>query len=133
MFKIYYGNKLLDNIFDIKIDKKKRDFYIKKFDLKDKGVIKDFYLNNINIKSKQDNIFFKKYISKDVYFLDNLLVEEFVEKDINSFNFFETNYEEEYNLYENKINNNLIILKDYGEYISLELITEKINNYIYIY
>lgn len=128
MFKVFYGKKIDNNFFNSRIDINKKLFYIKKYNLKNEGEAKDYFLNNIKINCLKDEFKFKKYISKNVIIKDNYLIEEFDEITFNNFNFFNVDYEENYKLYCNIKDKDMIILKDFDNYITFEIITDNLNN-----
>jgi hypothetical protein len=127
MFKVYYGKSVNDIFFNSRIDIKNKQFYIDKYNLKNKGKSKDYFYNNIKINCLNNVFEFRKYISKNVIIKDNHLIEEFDDISFNNFNFFNVDYEEEYELYCNIKAEGKILLKDFNEYITLEIITDDLN------
>tara|TARA_B100000035_G_scaffold287252_1_gene272077 strand:+ start:65 stop:463 length:399 start_codon:yes stop_codon:yes gene_type:complete len=127
MFKVYYGESVNEKFFNLRIDIKNKQYYIDKYNLKNKGKSKDYFYNNIKINCLNNQFEFRKYISKNVIIKDKYLIEEFDEKCFNNFNFFNVDYEEEYNLYCNIKGEEKILLKDFNEYITLEMITDNLN------
>ena len=127
MFKVYYGKSVNDKFFNSRIDINSKQFYIDKYNLKNKGKSKDYFYNNIKINCLNNIFEFTKYISKNVIIKHNNLIEEFDEIYFNKFNFFNVDYEEEYELYSNIKEEGKILLKDFNEYITLEIITNDLN------
>ena len=133
MYKILYFKDNNKNFYNLKFSLNDKEKYIKKYNLVNKGIVKDYYINNIIIQYKNDKFICKKYSSLNVDLNENMIIEEFNENDISYFNFYETDYEEEYTLYENINEDNNFKLKLFDNYFKLELITNNLNNNIFIY
>mgnify|MGYP001182885264 CR=1 FL=1 len=118
-----------DNFYDIKIKLSDSEKYKKKFNLKKNNNQKVYYKNNIEIISDTEDMHFYKVIEKDIYVKEKYLFIEHEKIKINPFTFYETDYEEEYTLYQNKINDIIINFKEYQSYCELEFITEDLNKF----
>jgi len=131
----YYCNKINDNFFNHKINLDKLDLLINKYNLSKIGDIKEYWINNVQIISDKKNVKFYKTIDKNISYHDNnYLIQELYLSEIQPFNFFKINLENEYFLYENIINDIKISLKKYNDYITLEYRMDKlinINNFLY--
>ena len=131
----YYCNKINDNFFNHKINLDKLDLLINKNNLSKIGDIKEYWINNVQIISDKKNVKFYKTIDKNISYHDNnYLIQELYLSEIQPFNFFKINLENEYFLYENIINDIKISLKKYNDYITLEYRMDKlinINNFLY--
>ena len=126
MYSIIPCKKINDNFYDIKLDLSKKDNNIKKFNLQNKGLNKIYYKNNICIESNNKNIKYFKKVDLNINYKKNYLYSEFNIEEINSFPFYETDYEEEYILFENTIDDVKIQLKEYKNYCELEFITNNL-------
>ena len=128
MYSIIPCKKINDNFYDIKLDLSNKDNNIKKFNLQNKGLNKIYYKNNICIESNNKNIKYFKKVDLNINYKNNYLYSEFNIEEINSFPFYETDYEEEYILFENTIDDVKIQLKEYKNYCELEFITNDLKN-----
>jgi len=126
MYSIIPCKKINDNFYDIKLDLSNKDNNIKKFNLQNKGLNKIYYKNNICIESNNKNIKYFKKVDLNINYKKNYLYSEFNIEEINSFPFYETDYEEEYILFENTIDDVKIQLKEYKNYCELEFITNNL-------
>ena len=126
MYSIIPCIKINDNFYDIKLDLSNKDNNIKKFNLQNKGLNKIYYKNNICIESNNKNIKYFKKVDLNINYKKNYLYSEFNIEEINSFPFYETDYEEEYILFENTIDDVKIQLKEYKNYCELEFITNNL-------
>ena len=68
------------------------------------------YINDLNINYDEKN---------------HYLVQEYEQKECTPYNFYQCNLEEEYDLYENKLKNISIQLKEYSNYLTLQYICDK--------
>ena len=128
MYNYYYCNELKDNFYENKIDFKKLNFLIDKYELIDEGTHKEYWINNILIISNKNTIEFKKIIDEEIEYENNYLIQKYEEKECIPFNFNESHSEESYILYENTINDIKIQLKKYDNYITIQYISENIIN-----
>ena len=128
MYKYYYCNLINDNFYNNKINLNKLSYLIKKYDLNFKNNIKEYWINNVLIISNKDDIKFYKINDKDIKFQNEYIIKSYDINECISFNFNNTDLEEEYILYENIINDIKVILKQYSEYISLEFESNNLIN-----
>ena len=122
-------NIINEELFDIKIDLSEKELIIKKYSLKDLGLHKTYYKNHIQIISDNEKPYFYKVLEKDIYVKDNYLFIEHEKELIEPFSFYETDYEEEYILYKNTIDDVIINLKEFKNYLELEFITDDLNKF----
>ena len=133
MYNYYFCSKINDEFYDHKLDLNKLSYLIDKYDLICKNKVKEYWINNVNIIS-DDTLSFYKIIDKNINYDNNYLIHNYDKKSCSSFNFHETNIEDEYILYENMINNIKIIVKEYDDYITLHYESKNIinnNNFLY--
>ena len=128
MYKYYYCNLINDNFYNNKINLNKLSYLIKKYDLNLKYNVKEYWINNVLIISNKDNIKFYKINDKDIKFQNEYIIKSYDINECISFNFNNTDLEEEYILYENIINDIKVILKQYSEYITLEFESNNLIN-----
>lgn len=129
MYSIILTTENNNNFYNIKINLSKKDYYINLYNLENKGLYKSFYKNNILIVSNSTNTDFYKIKEKEISFKDNYLFIETEKTVTEPFIIFDTDYEEVYTLYTNKINDILINLRIYEKYFELEYITDDLNKF----
>lgn len=128
MYSVYLCKKLSNNFYNLKNDKNLLNDYIRKYNLKDEGVEKKYYKNNILIETKNDNLYFFKITDKNIFYEKNYLFTEYQKDMISSFHFTNVDYEEEYKVYKNTINNVSVISKIFDNYFELEFISDDLNS-----
>ena len=128
MYKYYYCKLINDNFYNNKINLNKFSYLIKKYDMNLKYNVKEYWINNVLIISNKDNIKFYKINDKDIKFQNEYIIKSYDINECISFNFNNTDLEEEYILYENIINDIKVILKQYSEYITLEFESNNLIN-----
>ena len=129
MYSILPCEKIQNNIFNLKKDLSLKNKYLEQYNLLNKGLYKIYYKNNYIIKSSEELIKYFKIIEKDNYYEDNHLFLEYDTEEKESFNFFDVDNEEEYILYENKIDEVNIQFKEFKNYCEIEFITKDLNNF----
>ena len=129
MYSILPCEKIQNNIFNLKKDLSLKNKYLEQYNLLNKGLYKIYYKNNYIIKSSEELIKYFKIIEKNNYFEDNHLFLEYDTEEKEPFNFFDVDNEEEYILYENKIDEVNIQLKEFKNYCEIEFITKDLNNF----
>ena len=129
MYSIILTTENNNNFYNIKMNLSKKDYYINLYNLENKGLYKSFYKNNILIISNSTNTDFYKIKEKEISFKDNYLFIETEKTITEPFVIFDTDYEEVYTLYTNKINDILIHLRIYEKYFELEYITDDLNKF----
>ena len=129
MYSIILTTENNNNFYNIKMNLSKKDYYINLYNLENKGLYKSFYKNNILIISNSTNTDFYKIKEKEISFKDNYLFIETEKTITEPFVIFDTDYEEVYTLYTNKINDILINLRIYEKYFELEYITDDLNKF----
>jgi hypothetical protein len=133
MYNYYFCSKIDDEFYDHKLDISHLPKLIDKYDLKYINHIKEYWINNVQIISDKNNICFYKIIDKNIYFDNNYIQQEYQISDCDKFNFNDSDLEEEYNLYENIINDIKIKVKKYDNFITLmyESKNNIDNNFLY--
>ena len=130
MYKITKISKILDdNLFDTNISLSQKDILINQYNLLPCGKIKEYWINNVNIISNASSFSFH-YIVDNYSDYDkkyNLLIENYEKSICNPFNFYDTDSEEEYELYINDKNNHTIIMKVYQDSLVLEVLGESLS------
>ena len=129
MYQIFYITEKEKDFYDIKINLSKKDYYINLFNLENKGLHKSFYKNNILIISDNKEINFYKIIEKEIFIEKEYLIIDFEKIIFKPFSLTEIDYSEEYELYENCIDEVTIILKVFKNYCELEFITNNLNKF----
>ena len=129
MYSILLITNKDNNFYDIKIKLSDLDKYKNKFNLSNIGLHKVYHKNNIQIISYNENPIFNKIIEKDIYVKEKYLYIEHEKVIVNPFAFYETDYEEEYTLYENTIDDVIINFKEFKNYGELEFITLDLNKF----
>lgn len=135
MYSILLTNDNNNDFYNIKINLNLKEKFINLYNLKEKGLHKSYYKNNIQIISDNETPSFYKVFEKDIYVKDNYLFIEHEKVLIEPFSFYETDYEEEYKLYENTIddvntiNDVIINFKEFKDYGELEFITDDLNKF----
>ena len=125
MYKYYYCNQIDDNFFNNKIAFDKLSHLIKKYELKLIRQIKEYWINNVLIISNKKDIKFLKIIDKEITYGNNYLIQEYISKNCISFNFKNVHLEDEYILYTNLVNNVLVNIKEFNDYLTIECQTDK--------
>ena len=116
---IYNFCKSLDNgIYDEKIKIEEKDFYIEKYNLIRKGNVKEYWMNNVMVLDNDNNKIFKYVEDISVQYADNYLIQEIKMDDCISFNFFKTDTETKYELFENVVDEITHVLKVYDDFIT---------------
>ena len=128
MYNYYYYKLNNYKFYYNKINLNKLSYLIKKYDLNLKYNVKEYWINNVLIISNKDNIKFYKINDKDIKFQNEYIIKSYDINECISFNFNNTDLEEEYILYENIINDIKVILKQYSEYITLEFESNNLIN-----
>ncbi len=120
---IKYSKSKDENIFDIRFPLSEKDKVLKEKKLQFKYKEKVYFLNNLVITVNPNGNFF--YYENDISIKidDNFIVREYETSSCSKFNFYESDLEEEYNLYENE--DSSIKLKEFDEYYTLEIISSK--------
>ncbi len=130
MYKIFFIKNIInESIINIKFDLSDIDYYIHKYNLLCKGVCKIYYLNNLEITSDSNKLEFYKIIDKNIIIKEKHLIIEQEKTIMEPFLFYDSDYEETYELYENNIDNLKIILRKYKNYFELEFLTNNLNDF----
>jgi len=117
------------NIFNVKKDLNELQRFINLYSLESKGIHKSFFKNNCLVISNELNTKTYKIKLKDSYSKNNYLYIYFDKELIDTFIFYDSDYEEEYILYENKINSVIINVKVYSDYFEIEFNTDNLDEF----
>ena len=117
------------NIYDIKIPLSMKEEIINKYKLESHGRVKEYWINNVKIISNNDGFLFDYFIDENSEIdLDlNILIEKYKKVESQSFNFYDSDIEEEYELYQKKNKDYLVQMKIYEKYLVLELSSENLS------
>ena len=133
MFYIYYCNKIHNNVYDIKINKKDKNKLIQNYSLQEKGNCKEYWENNVCIILSNDSYSFN-YI-EDVRYetvklnKNNFLIHEFKEKPCQPYNFYKVHQEEKYKNYQAEKGNLITELREYQDYLTLTFRCDNIDDF----
>ena len=137
MYNYYFCSNINDEIYDQKININKLQYFIDRYNLISIGLIKEYWINNVNIISNNNNLSFHKIIDGTTGYDNNYLIHNYDKEICIPFNFYESNLEDEYSLYENIEYDIKIIIKKYDYYITLHYESENIinnnNKFLYYY
>tara|TARA_B100001057_G_scaffold452122_1_gene495777 strand:+ start:114 stop:518 length:405 start_codon:yes stop_codon:yes gene_type:complete len=117
------------NIFNVKKDLNELQKFIDLYNLESKGIHKSFFKNNCLVISNEFITKTYKIKLKDSYSKNNYLYIDFDKELINNFTFYDSDYEEEYILYENIIDSVIINVKVYPDYFELEYNTDDLDKF----
>lgn len=127
MYIFHYCKKINDYLFDEKINIELKEKIIDTYNLKEIGKIKEYWENNVKITSFNNILSFEYINDLSISYSNdkNILIQEYSQEKCLDYNFYKVGIEEEYILYENEINELLIKLKIYDNYISIEYHSDK--------
>lgn len=130
-YSFYKCNIINDVFYDEKIENKLKNSYLDKYNLIDKGFYKQYWINNVLVQMNDSNKSFKYVRDVSISYdkLDNVLVHEYETKECESFGFYDSDIESEYNLHESDIDGVKIMLKDFKEYFTLEYSCDDISSF----
>ena len=111
MYIRYINTKINDNLFDIRINLSKLQYYIDKYDLKYIDRYTRYCIEDIEIVSNGKTIDYKK---TEYEMIDDIIKK--TEYNYFKFSFYEVDYSETYDLYER----DNIKLKKYENYLTIE-------------
>jgi hypothetical protein len=117
------------DIYDIKIPLSMKDEIINNYKLEPYGPVKEYWINNVKIISNNDGFLFDYFIDENSEIdLDlNILIEKYEKVESQSFNFYDSDIEEAYELYQKKNKEYLVQMKIYENYLVLELSSENLS------
>tara|TARA_B110000285_G_C14956320_1_gene529382 strand:- start:412 stop:819 length:408 start_codon:yes stop_codon:yes gene_type:complete len=121
----YKYNSITKNIKKININEK--NDLINKHNFKYNDTYKKYTINNVEILFNIINYNFYKITNKNKIIKNDYIIYDFDETKIELFNFYKTHKEEIYKEYISKKNNYIIKLKEYDNYLTIEIIFE--NNF----
>mgnify|MGYP001484503436 CR=1 FL=1 len=133
MYNYYFCSKIDDEFYNHKLDISHLPKLIDKYDLKYINHIKEYWINNVQIISDKNNIQFNKIIDINISYKNNYIKKKYQISNCDKFNFNKSDLEDEYNLYENIINDIKIKVKKYDNFITLmyESKNNIDNNFLY--
>ena len=113
--------------YDEKIPLSEKDTYINKYDLQFKGNVSEYWVHNVRIISDGSNLTF--HYVKDISITydeeQGYLIQDSQIETCPKFSFYKTDIETSYALYEAVLDKYTLHMKDYGLYISFEVISEE--------
>lgn len=118
---IKYSNSKDENIFDIRFPLLEKENLLKKHGLQLKYHEKIYFLNNVVIKINPNGTFFNYENDISINVKDDFIIREYEILNCSKFSFFNSDIEEEYNLYENE--DSSIRLKEFNDYFTFEMIS----------
>tara|TARA_B100000700_G_C14969074_1_gene820369 strand:+ start:185 stop:598 length:414 start_codon:yes stop_codon:yes gene_type:complete len=125
MFLFHYCKEITNNIFDEKISKEELNNLIQKYSLEKKGCIKEYWINNVQIISYKNKLSYNYIKDINIQKIEDFLMQEFESEICNPFNFYKSDLECEYTLYTNLVNNVLVNIKEFNDYLTIECQTDK--------
>ena len=129
MYNYYFCSKIDNEFYNHKLNISHLPILIDKYNLKYINHIKEYWINNIQIISNKNNIQFNKIIDINISYKNNYIKQEYQISNCDKFNFNGIDLDDEYNLYENILDNIKIKVKKYDNFITL--IYESKNNIDY--
>lgn len=130
---MYTITKLSDtietNIYDIKLPLSMKDEIINKYKLESYGRVKEYWINNVKIISNNRDVSFHYFIDQNNEIDEdlNILIEKYQKIKCQSFNFYHSDTEEEYESYQNENRDYNVQMKKYESYLVLELTGENLS------
>lgn len=130
---MYTITKLSDtietNIYDIKLPLSMKDEIINKYKLESYGRVKEYWINNVKIISNNRDVSFHYFIDQNNEIDEdlNILIEKYQKIKCESFNFYHSDTEEEYESYQNENRDYIVQMKKYESYLVLELTGENLS------
>ena len=119
MYIYNFCNVINGNMYDESIPKTKKEDYIKKYNLINIGNIKEYWINNVCCTCNSIGEWnYKYYKDISVEYKENILKQEIEISNCKLFNFYKTDNEYEYNLYENIINGITHQIREFPNYIT---------------
>ena len=112
-----------ENIYDIRIPLSQKDIFLKKYSLNFKYREKKYYIKNVVVTVNEGGQFYNYEEDKEIYIKDDFIVREFSVEECPYFSFFNSDIEEEYDLYSNE--DRSILLKVFKEYFTFEMFKDK--------
>lgn len=125
---IKFSNNIFENLYDIRYPLKLKEKFLKDYKLSYNYDEKKIYIKNNVITINKKGMFFTYENDISVSIKDNFIVREYKIEESSVFNFYKSDVEEYYKLYENKENN--IKLKEFDNYFTFEIFSD--NNYLKI-
>lgn len=122
MYIFHYCKQINDYLFDEKIDSNQKQVIIDKYNLQKIGKIKVYWENNVKITSFNNDLSFEYIDDKSITYDSekDILIEEYESEICPNYNFYKVNIEEEFILYENKVDDIIIKMKVYDDYNTIE-------------
>jgi len=123
------SNTIDENIYDIKLPLSIKDNLINKYHLESYGKVKEYWINNVKILCLKNSFLFDYFIAEDnVIDQDlNILIEKYNKIECLPFNFYTTDIEDEYELYQTENSDFSVQMKVYKNYLVLELSSENLS------
>tara|TARA_Y100000996_G_C22398703_1_gene592234 strand:+ start:258 stop:659 length:402 start_codon:yes stop_codon:yes gene_type:complete len=120
-----------ENIYNIKIPLKEKNKIIEQFNLNGPQETKEYWINNVCILSDKNSRQFyyinDKEIQRDEK--NKMLIHNFDKCMCKVFSFFHVDSEEEYLLYTNEIDNVIVSLKEFNDYLTLDFNCKELSTF----
>ena len=107
-----------ENIYDIRIPLSQKEEFLKRYSLNFKYREKKYYIKNVVIKVNESGQYYNYEEDLSVKIDKDYIVREFTEKECPFFSFFNSDIEEEYDLYSN--DDDSILLKEFEGFFTFE-------------
>ena len=118
---IQFSKSKGENLYDIRLPLSEKDKIINKYSLKFKYEEKKYYLNNVVITMNPNGYSYNFEEDISIRIKDGYIIREYTINECPMFNFYESDSEEEYKLYEN--GDSSIKLKEFPDYFTFESIS----------
>jgi acetone carboxylase gamma subunit len=123
MYLFHLCEKITDSLFDEKIISSKKEELIQEHNLNKIGTVKEYWENNVQILYRDNQFIFNYVYDKSISYDEDTkaLIQEYECEECPKYTFFEVGIEEEYILYEKQIEGKTIRLKEYNDYLTMEI------------
>jgi hypothetical protein len=111
-----------ENLYDIRFPINLKDKYLKENKLYYKFLEKKIYIKDVVITINENGIDYNHENDKDILLDKEFIIREYETIPCTCFNFYNSDSEESYRLYEN--NDGSIKLKEFSDYFTFEMISE---------
>ena len=121
MYIFHKCEPLDEKSYSEKIPLDQKEDYIKKYKLKDLGIVRDYWIQNVFIQSHKHKLSFTYINDISLHYNQGYLCQELSMKECSPFNFFNTDLEEEYHLYGRETDTYKIYVKVFKDYMTNEI------------
>ena len=118
-----------EGIYDIKLPLSMKSNLINKYQLEYYGKVKEYWINNVKILFLENRFIFDYFVAEETSIDQdlNIIIEKYNKMECIPFNFYNTDIEEEYELYQIEQCDYIIQIKIYKNYLVLELSSENLS------